>query len=311
MQTQQEYYNFEQKKFNSRDAAGPEVQNVEPVLASESLMHDVSLVNAFSDAEDSAANFYSIEPIPHGVKQSQIASNPLNVTELSPNRSHLMSPPSRRSFSAAASGNREVRILESGSSPLEQPTPRDYLKAKKHNQLAVTYQQLNRPMSAVDRTKPSDVSINGHFSAPSAEDSSSDKPIPQQFHERDLELAAIVGDPAALDEQWKILDQARANAVELANVRAWCSTQFPGIFSDVAINKAFHLTASSIEGDIKHLVPRRAFKRLVLAIIYINRSLDIFASIDSNSNGYYQKLKIFCLSLNLRYFSSQESKNQL
>ena len=285
MQTQQEYHNFEQTKPNSRDTAGPEVQNVEVVLASESLMHDVSLVNTFSDAEDSAAKFYSIEPIPYGVKQYKIASNPLNVTELSPNRSHLMSPPSIRSFSAAAIGNRDVRFLESGSSPLEQHSPRDHLKAKKHNQLAVTYQQLDRPMSAVDRTKPSNVSISGHISAPSAEDSSSDKPIPQPFHERDLELAAMVGDPAALDEQWKILDQAGENVVELAHVRAWCSTQFPGIFNDVAINKAFHLTASSIEGEIKHLVPRRAFKRMLLAIIYINRSLDCFASIDSSSNG--------------------------
>jgi hypothetical protein len=81
------------------------------------------------------------------------------------------------------------------------------------------------------------------------------------------------------------LDQAEENAVELAHVRAWCSAQFSGMINDIAINKAFHFTASSIEGEIKHLVPRRAFKRLLLAILYISRSLDCFASIDSSSNG--------------------------
>jgi len=290
MQTRQEY-RLEEPKPKSTDASGPVVQNVEHVLGSDPLIHDVSLVNARSDGEVGATNIYSIEPNPYVVKQSKIASTPLNVTELSPNRSHLMSPPRIRSFSAAAIGNQESRMLESGSSPLEQYLPGDYFKAKTYNPLVATSQQIDRPI--VERTKPSSVSfIIGDVTAASGDLSNSNKPMPQLHHESDSELAIMIGDPAALDVEWKILDQTGENVVDLGLLRAWLSTRFPQILSDenkffdAAINKAFHLIASSIGGDTNNLVPRRAFKRLLTAIIYIKRSLECFSSIDSSSNGY-------------------------
>ena len=251
-------------------------------MNSNDFIHEMSPSNAFSDVDDASATFYSIEPnSDRKNQQTTVASTPLNVVEVSLSRSRLMSPPMTKSFSATA-GNQRRRMVDLRSSPLEQQLPRE-LKVKWAGEAArdpktSTFEHIK---------KHSHHSRDADISGTSADDSSSEKPMSPTEKDIYLELEALVCNPNALDDQWKCVVQNGDNITNLAQILAWYSSAFSKIYNNgISVCKAFQIVASDIGGDSHHLIPRRAFKRLLMAIICINRSLKIFSSIDPGSCGY-------------------------
>jgi hypothetical protein len=267
-------------------------------LNSNDFINEMSPANAFSDVEDASATFYSIEPnLDRKNQQTTVASTPLNVVELSLGRSRLMSPSRTKSFSATV-GNKQHRMMDLRFSPLQQQMPREF-KVKWAGETAP-----DPKTSAFEHIKKySHHSRDADISGTSADDSSSEKPMSPTGKETHLELEDLVCNPNALDDQWKCVVQNGDNTTNLAQILAWYSSAFSKIYNNgISVCKAFQIVASDIGGDSQHLIPRRAFKRLLMAIICINRSSKIFSSIDPGSYGYAFYFQIVVHSLIFCFF---------
>ncbi len=257
-----------------------EVWNGTHLHSSNDFIHEMSPANAFSDVEDASATFHSIEP--NGemkIQQSKVASTPLNVVELSVSRSRLMSPPRTKSFNTTVS-NRQGYMVDYISSPFEEQLSREQnVKRARKNA-----PQVKRTTFEHDMRSPH--SRDGDNTATSLEYSSSERQESPNGNKNDLELDLLVSNPIALDDEWKCIAQNGENTANLAQILAWFSSKFARIYNHgTSVCKAFQLVASNIGGDNKHLIPRRAFKRLLTAILCIHRSLKIFSSLAPGSNG--------------------------
>ncbi len=257
-----------------------EVWNGTHVHSSNDFIHEMSPANAFSDVEDASATFHSIESNGEKkIQQSTLASTPLNVVELSLNRSRLMSPPRTKSFSTTIS-NREGYMVDYRSSPFEEQLPRE----QNIKWAGRTAPQVKR--TTFEHNLHSPHSRDGDNTATSLEYSSSERQESPNGNNNDLELDFLVSNPIALDDEWKCIAQNGENTANLAQILAWFSSKFARIYNHgTSVCKAFQLVVSNIGGDNKHLIPRRAFKRLLTAIICIHRSLKIFSSLAPGSNG--------------------------
>jgi hypothetical protein len=281
MQTQQEL-KMEETKPRLRNAHDSNVQSTPQILSSSNdFINEMSPAHAFSDTDEVFATFRTIDPATLEKHQhSALTSTPLNVVELSLNKSHLMTPPVPRSFRNL--GNRHGPTVDSGSSPLEQQLPRDV----KIKWLLETSQQHKRFVPSFEPVKNSNHSRDSDNSAASIDFPSSEKVMSPKSKDNDLELLELVRNPTALDDEWKRIDEDGDNATDLSQILAWFSTRFPKHYNDgVSVCKSFNLVASSIGGDTTHLIPRRVFKRLLMAIICINRSSNCFSSAAPGSSG--------------------------
>jgi hypothetical protein len=263
---------FEATNLKLTGFSDSEFRNTTHLQTSNDFINEMSPANAFSDVEDFVTTFHSVEPDKEGKnQQSTVASTPLNVVELSLNRSRLVSPPRARS-SLATIGNRESYMRDYRSSLLEQHLPKEFES------------KLKRPTT--EHAKTSTDSKVEDSAATSVKDSGSDRPSSPKDKENDLELEALICNPAALDEEWKRIVYNGENATNLAQILSWYSSKFARIYNNgISVCKAFHLVASSMSGGTKHQIPRRAFKRLLTAIICINRSSNVFSLIAPVSNG--------------------------
>ncbi len=259
-------------------------------------LNEMSPANAFSDTEDISGIFYSVDPkLGDKIERSTVTSTPLNVVELSQSRSRMMSPTSRTKMHRANGVHREGLLLDSGSSSEQQlPGERGVVR------LADTSLQLKRTTPNVERGNPSNISSDVDISATSVDYPSFDKQNSPKCKESTSELLEMIFDPEKLEHQWKCIDQNGAFAVDLNQILSWFSGRFPRMYDNgVAVCKAFNLVASEIGGDSKQLIPRRVFKRLLTAIIYIHRSMNCFSVLAPGSIGYWFLYFSLCHSYHL------------
>jgi hypothetical protein len=283
----QQGHTFDGRKSNFRQASEPDIHSVSQLLESHDFIYEMSPAKAFSDidgfsdGDNGSATFVSIDrKTGRNNEHSAIGATPLNVIELSPSRSHLMSPARIRS-SRAAFRNDDGATDWAEKPHLEQHSTRD----QKLKRSVTISQKAHMPMPTSERGISSNDSKEGNFSANSVDTSSPNKTISSKGKDRDWELLGMLNDPTRLEEEWKFIAHEGDNIIDVNQILDWLSWKFPSIFDDVSVCKAFDLVASAIGGDSKHLIPRRAFKRLLMAIIWVNRSYDCFSLIASSSNG--------------------------
>jgi hypothetical protein len=284
METQQEPV-LEEFKPQLRNAPDSNTLNTPQKLSSSNVfINEISPAHAFSDSEDISSNFLSTDPnINEKHQYSTVASTPLNVVELSLNKSRLVSPPRTRSFRTNI-GNGNGLMVDSASSPLEQELQRE-IRIK---WLSETSTQLRSRIPNLESAKKSNHSRHVDAFSTSKDHSSfeREKVTSPEGRDDDAELLVLIRDPIALDDEWKRVDQHGENATDLGQILSWFSSRFPKNYNNgVSICKSFHLVASSIGRDTTHRIPRRAFKRLLMAIICINRSSNCISSIAPGSNG--------------------------